>query len=194
MGSTSVRQAQQRCCGHGRSPVFRTEVSKRDRPSDEVDDQARVRNVAFNPVDGGRLAAWATDGPDVFEGVGEPPEDAQDGGRVRVVNSALVLPVSHIQGVMCAVLHAPTLLFQAQPLSLVELAGASRSGQPSTVQLPPSADPAIDPSDLESARQAQFLGLNRLGDNRSILPATAPTPLLFHPRGERRPAGVAGPF
>ena len=130
----------------------------------------------------------------MFEGIGEPAEDAQDGGRVGVANPALVLPVSYIQGVMSAVLHAPTLLFQAQPLSLVELAGASRSGQPSTVQFPPGADLAIDPSDLESTPQAQFLGLNRLGDNRPILPATAPVAFLFHPRGERRPAGVAGPF
>ncbi len=34
------------------------------------------------------------DHPDVFEGVGEPPEDTQDGGRVRVANSALVYVVA----------------------------------------------------------------------------------------------------
>lgn len=189
-----VRQARQRCCGHGRGRVFRREVSRHHWTGDQVDGQATVGSVALNPVGGGGLAAGATDRPDVFEGVGEAPKNTQDGRRVGVPHPALVLPVRHIQGVMGAVLHAPPLLFQTQPLRLVELAGAARSDQPRTVQLPPSADPAIDPRDLERPGQAQFLGLNRPGDQRPILPATAPRSLLLHPRGERQPAGVAGLF
>ena len=120
-----MRQAQQRRSGYGRSWGFRTEVSKDNSTGDEIDGPAAVGNVSFNPVGGGGLAAWATDRPDVFQRVGEAAEDAQDGGRVGMANPALVLPISYIQGMMSAVLHAPTLLFQAQPLSLVELAGSA---------------------------------------------------------------------
>ena len=60
-------------------------------------------------------------GPDLFEGDGKVPKDAQHRSRIRVAHPAFVLSMRHIQGVMGAVFNAPTLLFEFQPLDVAQL-------------------------------------------------------------------------
>lgn len=165
-----------------------------DGRGDAADEFAAVVRVAFNPIGGGRLTFGSAHGPDVFAGIGETTEEAQDGGRVGVTHSALVLPIGRVQGVMRAIFHTPTVLLRVQPLGFAQFPAAARGDQPSGLQLAFDADAAIDPGDLQRSRQPQFLGLNRLGDDRPILQATAAITLLLHPRGEGQPAGVAGLF
>ena len=90
-----------------------------------MDSQRAVGRIALYPVGGGGFALGTTSGPDMFEGVGETAEEAQDGGRVGLANAALVLPAGHIQGMVSAVFDTPALLFQTQPFGLAQfLCGA----------------------------------------------------------------------
>ena len=75
-----------------------TETSKGHGTGDEFDDQATVGSVAFDPVGGGGLAAGATDRPVVFEGVGEPPEVAQDRALELMVAPNQLVPPAFLAG------------------------------------------------------------------------------------------------
>lgn len=82
-----------------------------------------IELIFFDPVSGGGFPLGAALGPDVLEGVGEAPKDAEDCCGIRLTNAAFILSVGHVQSVVGSVFDAPSLLFQLQPLGFTELFG-----------------------------------------------------------------------
>src|SRR4051812_31902367 len=111
-----------------------------------------------------------------------------------MTNSTFVLPMGHVQGVMCPVFNAPALLLKLQPFRLAELALRSGGNQPSLRQLAFGPDLTIHPSQLKRSGETQFLRFNRLGHNGSVFLAATSRAGLLHPRGESPPATFVGRF
>lgn len=78
-----------------------------------------IEQVFLNPVSRGGLSLGASLGPELFEAVGQAPENPKDGDGVRFLDPAVIFPVSYVQSVVSAVLDAPTSLFKRQPLFFV---------------------------------------------------------------------------
>ena len=62
---------------------------------------------------------------------------------------ALILAMSHIQGMVRPILDAPALLLQVQPLFLLQLSLGSRGHQPGLMELAFGPNATINPGDLQ---------------------------------------------
>ena len=80
-----------------------------------MDSFPAVELVLFYPIPRSGCSLGPALSPDLFEGVGETAEEAQDGGGVGLPHPTFVFPVGDVQGVMGSILDAPALLFQGQP-------------------------------------------------------------------------------
>ena len=96
-----------------------------------------------------------------------------------MANSALILSMGHIQGVVRPILDAPALLLQAQPLFLIQLILGSRGHQPGLMELAFGPNATIDSGDLQRSGQTQFFGFNRPGDDGPVFFASAPIASLL---------------
>ena len=173
---------------------FRGPQLDRDGAREEADTAPAVEVVLFNPIPRGRGSLRPPLSPGVLQRVGQPPKNPQNGCGVGLVDSALILPMRDVQGVMGSILDAPALLFQLQPLLFIELALGSRTRQPSPMEFAVNADAAIDSGDLQRSGQTEFLGFNRLGDDGPVFLTSPAINGFLQYRGEGPPAGVAGRF
>ena len=74
------------------------------------------------------MALAASRRPRLLEGITQAAEYSQNGGGIWVADPAFILPMGHIQSMMSAIFHTPSLLFDPQPLCRVQLAPISRGG------------------------------------------------------------------
>ena len=149
----------------------------------QADGSPPVANVIGNPILGRGLARRFSKRPLAVERIGNPLKNAQDRDRVGLSDPAAVLLKTDIQWVMSFIFNSPALPFQSQPLLRSEPLGA-RTHQPRIVELGTLPDLAIDPRQLDRARQSQ---LRRLKGARHDRPVFRPPPmalLLHHLRGE----------
>lgn len=80
---------------------------------EEANAQPPVEMVFLNPIARGGAALGPALRPRRFEGVGQPPEEAEDRGGIRLPHLALIFPVGDVQRIMGAGLNAPAALFPA---------------------------------------------------------------------------------
>jgi hypothetical protein len=66
-----------------------------------------------------------------------------------MADSALILAMGHIQGVVRPILDAPALLLQVQPLFFIQLILGSRGHQPGLMELALGSNATINPGDLQ---------------------------------------------
>ena len=85
----------------------------------------------------------------LLQGVGQAPKNPKNRCCVGMADSAFVLAMGHIQGVMGPILDAPALLLKVQPLFRIQLGLGAGGNQPGLMELAFGANATIDPGDLQ---------------------------------------------